>query len=176
MEKTIDQINEEIKDLKKQYEKTAKDLREITTKTALFFNEDMKLHKGNISSLVNAFRVLGEFEEQVSQMQKVLKSIYNEYSYEIIPDVLETLELDSVKSNGRLFTKGVRRNASIPEDQKEKGFEWLRENGLGALIKEGVNSQALSAAVRSYIDEYGKKPPEECIKVHDQRYISVRKS
>jgi len=132
--------------------------------------------KNNIAVLLDEFRKLKLVNDALEASIKLLKEIETNLSYSIIPDTLENLGMDSVKSKGYLYSLGVRVNASIPLDQQEKGFEWLKTNGLSAIIKETVNAKTLSASIKSYTDIEGKQPPEDAIKIHRQRYISVRKA
>lgn len=44
-------------------------------------------------------------------------------------------------------------HAGVKSEDKPKLFKWLRENGLGDLIREDVHAQTLKAAVRERLEE-----------------------
>lgn len=57
---------------------------------------------------------------------------------------------------------------------RAKAVAWLREVGLGDLIREDVNGQSLGASLREYEAERGAVP-EGIFRRYDETTISVRK-
>lgn len=84
--------------------------------------------------------------------------------------------IDGLKHGGFSFTPSVRPFASLAADTKEEGFEWLRENGYGDLVKESVNANSLSSL---YKELGADEAPEEfraLLNVHHKQQINVRRS
>lgn len=71
-------------------------------------------------------------------------------------------------------TRTVNIMASIFPEKKEEAFEWLRENGLGDLIKPTVNSSSLNSAAKEQI-ENGRELPEELFRTHTKDGTSITK-
>lgn len=71
-------------------------------------------------------------------------------------------------------TRTVNLLCGIIPDQKEAAWDWLRENGLGDLIKPTVNSSSLNAAAKEQI-ENGKELPEELFRTHSKDGTSITK-
>ena len=149
-----------------------KHLDEAVTDTILFFD---KIDKNDIPTLCKAYKQLYDFHAKIEESYKLLSTLKQDTSYITIPEALETAGFDSVTVGSFLYSVGVRTNASINKDKKEEAFDWLRENNLSALIQEGVNARTLSSAVKEYIETTAKKPPEDLISLHQQKYTSVRK-
>ena len=82
----------------------------------------------------------------------------------MVPEALESTGLDKVRvpELARSFYILPRYSASLLD--KEAGFDWLREVGLGDLITETVNAGTLAAAVKNLVLEHGIDPPEDVVK------------
>lgn len=132
--------------------------------------------KDNLPELLTFYRQLRGVNSQIDQLTKVLSQIEQELSYKLIPEQMETLKVDSLKTGGYTYSLNVRTNANIPTINRENGMKWLRDNGFSALITENVNAKTLSSAINNYIQEHGLVPPEDAITIFQQKYISVRKS
>lgn len=131
----------------------------------------------NVIEVCKFFKELGEHLENLEYYQKELKAIYEKFSTDVIPDILEAQKLgNSVKLFNRTFILNVRGYFSIPEAKQSKGFPWVEANGLGPLIKEAVNSNSLSSAISEIIEEKGTLPPEDCVSMHVKKYITIRKT
>jgi len=60
---------------------------------------------------------------------------------------------------------------------REAGHKWINEVAkVPELIIPNVNPRSLSAFVKGYFEDNAMWPPEDAIKVHKQRYISIRKT
>jgi len=152
---------------------TIKILSQAVERTVLYFD---KIDSTNLPELLDAFRLLRENEEQLSTLHDALKQIKDKLSHETIPDIFESMGIDSIKAKGRNFILGTSFYASIPIDKREAGFQWLKDNRLGELITPTVNAKSLSSAVKAYIEASGQQPPEEAMSTHIKRNISVRKT
>lgn len=132
------------------------------------------ISRDDINTLLKAFKLMGEHIEKIEDVLKVYSALYNRLSSDVIPKTLEAHEFESVKLGGYLFTPTIKLRANIPNDLKPKGFEWLRTEGMEALIAEQVNANSLSSAIREYIERTGKTPPEDAIHLYHQIYTQVR--
>jgi len=134
------------------------------------------LDKNDIPTLLKAYKQLNEVKDIVDSTQKIVDETYHKLSYEVIPDAFEVTGFDSVKAHGRNFIVGVRINASIPTDMREAGYKWLTDVAkVPELIVPTVNSRTLSSFIKDYFETNAIWPPEDAIKVHKQKYTSIRK-
>lgn len=133
------------------------------------------LDKSNINEILEFYKKIYDSEAILDDLHKILSGVKENYSYEVIPDLFESMEIDSIKRKSGNFIVGSRFNASIPFDKREAGYKWLRDNNLGALITPTVNAKSLSSAIKEHIETTAIEPPEDCIKIHRQKYTSIRK-
>ena len=151
------------------------DILDDSAKEALVFFE--KLDPNNIALMLKAFHGLGVSYDRLSAITKLLGEIYDKYSYEIIPGVFETNEIDSLKTAGFNFILSTRLDASIPENQRDAGNRWVTEVlKCPELIVPRVNPKQLSSVVKAHFEAHAELPPEDAIKVSQRKYIQVRKA
>lgn len=134
-----------------------------------------EIDKSNLSELCTSFRRFGIDLDSINNTVKLLNATYEKLSQDTIPTALENAGFDSVTVKDHVYSVNARLRASCPEAMREKGHAWLRTQGFSALIKETVNPQTLSGAMKDYITEKGLNPPEDCVKIHTHKYMSVRK-
>jgi len=130
----------------------------------------------DVTKLCKATVALRDVKDEASAMLDVIKSHYSRLTTDRLPKALEKSEMSSVRIDGHLFSVTSKLFASIPENKREEGFKWLRDNGLGDVIKETANPKTLSSAIKTMIDEEGVTPPSDAITVHIQENISIRSS
>lgn len=85
----------------------------------------------------------------------------------------QAMEKFSIKGVASFWTK-TDLFASIPADNKEAAFDWLRENGMEELIKETVNGNSLKSAIKGHLEEGGETPDPSIIKIHTQLTVQSR--
>lgn len=134
------------------------------------------LDETDVTGLLKGFQATREFHDSLENELSKLGELIVELSYTTIPATFERLGIDGYKTGGKNYVVGVRVNASIPQIKREKGFKWLEDHGLGALVQPAVNSKTLSAAISSYFEEHAELPPEDAISLHRQTFTSVRKA
>ena len=111
------------------------------------FEEDQQeiVQKTNIQSLSRYCLMLQNLEDQMVNMEKDLKKLKEEadkIGSEIIPNLLAEQGLSSLKlADGSSIDIRKSYNCTIKKDQVESAFKWLRDNGLGDLIKNEVAVQ-----------------------------------
>ena len=134
------------------------------------------LDKSNIPDLLDFYKQVYDSENILDGLHKTLSGVKDRLSYETIPDTFESMGIDAVKAKNGNFIVGTRFNASIPFDKREAGYQWLRNNGLGALITPTVNAKSLSSAIKEHIETTAIEPPDDCMSIHRQRYTTIRKN
>ena len=111
------------------------------------FEQDQQeiIEKTDISTLSRYCLMLQNLEDQMLNMEKDLKKLKEEadkIGSEIIPNLLAEQGLSSLKlADGSSIDIRKSYNCTIKKDQVESAFEWLRNNGLGDLIKNEVAVQ-----------------------------------
>jgi len=119
-------------------------------------------------------------ESQVDAVDTALKLIKAQIS--MAREVFFPTRMDEEHTKTSTSESGIRMNrtartlASIRphEDGTDPAYKWLRENDLGALIKETVNSSSLCAAAKEMI-ENGKELPDDLFNVHLKDGVSITK-
>lgn len=123
---------------------------------------------------IRFFKKVSDFHDRLSEVKKQYNFIYDMLSKDTIPELMreagvKTITLEDV---GRV-TVSYRFSCSILPDQKEVAYEWLRNNDLGDIIVETVNSQTLSATAKNLLENEGKELPPDTFKTGTSPYTSV---
>ena len=111
------------------------------------FEQDQQevLEKTDIKTLSHYCLMLQNYEDQLINMEKDMKKIKEQadkIGSEIIPNLLAEQGLASLKlADGSSVDIKKSSNCTIKKDQLESAFEWLRNNGLGDIIKNEVAVQ-----------------------------------
>ena len=111
------------------------------------FEQDQQeiIEKTDISTLSRYCLMLQNLEDQMLNMEKDLKKLKEEadkIGSELIPNLLAEQGLSSLKlADGSSIDIRKSYNCTIKKDQVESAFKWLRNNGLGDLIKNEVAVQ-----------------------------------
>ena len=111
------------------------------------FEQDQQevLEKTDIKTLSHYCLMLQNYEDQLINMEKDMKKIKEQadkIGSEIIPNLLPQQGLASLKlADGSSVDIKKSNNCTIKKDQLESAFEWLRNNGLGDIIKNEVAVQ-----------------------------------
>ena len=85
---------------------------------------------------------LRDLEDQIKITEDSLKELKKQadtLSGEVIPTMMTEMNISTMKlADGSAIEVKPVYGASIPVEKKEEAFNWLRENGLGDLIKNEV--------------------------------------
>ena len=96
----------------------------------------------NIKSLADQVKTLRDLEDQVKADEELLKAKKRDLekiSGEIIPTLLSEMGLSSLKlADGSAVNVKTFYGASISIKNREAAYKWLRDNGLGDIIKNNV--------------------------------------
>ena len=107
----------------------------------------------------------GEIEAALKDATAALEGAEGE-----LLSTMANMGLTAFKLDGLSFTAGVRVFASIAS--AEEALPWLREHGLGGLVKETVHAGTLSAAVKDLASQGEPIPPS--IRVYEKPILSIR--
>ena len=121
------------------------------------FNDAAKALRDSIAALANdditrlckAAVALRDVKDETSEALDVIKAAYHTLVTERLPAALEKSEMHSVNIEGHTFSRSEKLFASIPQNKLDEGFKWLREHGLGDVIKEQVNPKTLSSVIKT---------------------------
>ena len=108
------------------------------------FEEDQQevLEKTDIKTLSHYCLMLQNYEDQIANMEDQIKQIKEQadkISSEVIPNMLAEQGLSSLKlADGSAVEVKKSYSCTIKKDDVESAYQWLRENGLGDLIKNEV--------------------------------------
>ena len=85
---------------------------------------------------------LKNLEDQIKDTEDYLKKLKSEMNYisgEVIPNMMQEMNLKTMKlADGSAIEVKPVYGASITEAKKEEAFKWLRDNDLGNIIKNEV--------------------------------------
>ena len=111
------------------------------------FEEDQQqlIEKTDIQTLASYCQELQQKEDEISTLEDLLKKKKQEadkIGSEIIPNLLAEQGLSSLKlADGSSVDVKKSYNCTIKKDEMESAYNWLRENGLGDIIKNEVAVQ-----------------------------------
>ena len=96
----------------------------------------------DVNKLSDQVLKLQSLENEIKEDEEVLKNKKKSaamLSEEIIPTMMTEMSLSSIKlADGSAVEVKPVYGASIPISKREEAFKWLRDNGLGDLIKNEV--------------------------------------
>ena len=103
------------------------------------------IEKTDVNTLAKYCRELQSYENEIEKLEesiKYKKEQADKISSEIIPNLLAEQGLASLKlADGSSVDIRKSYNCTIKKDQMELAYNWLRENGLGDIIKNEVAVQ-----------------------------------
>ena len=96
----------------------------------------------NPDQLSNEIQTLQEIHQEISNQEEKLKELKERekyYSGIVIPDLMNQLNLKTMKlrDGSQIEVKNIF-GASIIADKKQDAHNWLRDNGLGAIVKNEI--------------------------------------
>ena len=94
------------------------------------------------NSLSEKVMELKDLEDEIANAEDSIKKLKEKakiISQIEIPQMMETMNIKKLKlKDGESVEVGKFYSASIPEENKQGAFEWLRNNGLGDIIKNEI--------------------------------------
>ena len=96
---------------------------------------DAKQLSDQVVKLQNLEEQIGDKEQELKELKRKVELV----SAEVIPTMMQEMNISTLKlADGTSVEVKPVYGASIPSDKKEEAYKWLRENGLGDLIKNEV--------------------------------------
>ena len=109
------------------------------------FEEDRKESLGAVNEakeLADQVIKLRSLEDEIVEEEKKIKELKRKselLSGEVIPTMMQEMNISTLKlADGSAVEVKPIYGASIPKDKQEGAFKWLRDNGLGDLIKNQI--------------------------------------
>lgn len=134
--------------------------------------------KGRVADMAEGYIVTKRINDILEEGRKsTVGKVVQDASYKYIPERMLDEDMTTFTSAtlGYRVSVSNRTTASILEGMKPAAFQWLRDNDLGELIQENVNSQTLSAQVKRLIEDENMEPPEDIFKVSIAPNVSLTK-
>ena len=120
-------------------------IKTFTGSGSINFEEDRKESLGevnNAKALSDQVTKLQSLEDEIDEQEKKLKELKRNQellSGEVIPTMMTEMNISTLKlADGSAVEVKPVYGASIPVAKKEEAYTWLRENGLGDLIKNEI--------------------------------------
>jgi hypothetical protein len=117
----------------------------FTGSGSINFEDDRKESLGevdNAKALSDQVTKLQVLEDEIVEQEKKLKELKRNQellSGEVIPTMMTEMNISTLKlADGSAVEVKPVYGASIPVAKKEEAYTWLRENGLGDLIKNEI--------------------------------------
>ena len=110
------------------------------------FEEDQQeviQNTGNLQTLADQVEKLNSLQQRIELQEDNLKNTKKEFDHlsgEVIPTMMAEMGLSHLKlMDGSSVDVKPNYSASISIANREKAFTWLRENGLGDIIKNEIS-------------------------------------
>ena len=133
--------------------------------------EDIINKTTNIQSLADQVQMLEGVQKRIAMSEDNLKDLKKEQdrlSGEVIPTMMSEMGLSELKlQDGSHLKVATSYRATITEANKEAAFTWLRNNGLGDIIKNeisvsfGRNEDNKAADYAALAQERGYQPTQK---------------
>lgn len=92
----------------------------------------------SLSDMVRTLRNVDRDIEKIEGDLKKLKQERQKLTTELIPGMMDEMGVQRLDVDGVTVTRKLIVSASISDDNREKAFGWLRDNGLDDIIKNDV--------------------------------------
>lgn len=134
--------------------------------------KDMSEGEMPIADLCDIFAAVRDCFDMIESAKKELGAFKEYLSYTKLPELFEEHKIRTYTTkSGYRVTLSTRISVSILD--KAKGYDWLRNNQMGAIITETVNAQTLGASIREMMETKGKEPPSDIFSVKPATYAAV---
>ena len=98
-----------------------------------------KVDVNELSEAIEQFKSVGAQILAAEIKLKELKEQEKYISEHVIPDIMEKQNLKTLKlKDGSELSVGKKFYASFRAEKKEEGIQWLRDNGLGDIVKNNI--------------------------------------
>jgi hypothetical protein len=108
----------------------------------------------DVVEATRAFVHLRRVKDEIDELNKRFNKVYEEWKTKKIPQKFDEAGVPTVNlEEGYRVTISQLVRASVKPDQKLAAYDWLRNNGLGDIVTETINSSTLSAVAKSMAEE-----------------------
>ena len=149
---------------------------EATKEAVDRLQQDFKEFEGNTTEIARAFVSLRSIRDELEELYKSVNKTYDLWKSDKLPSQFDAEGVPTVNlDEGFRITVSHKVFAGIKKDQKEAAYRWLRENRLGDIITDTVNSSTLSAVAKTMMEE-NKELDAEYFNVHVVPTTSVTRT
>jgi hypothetical protein len=115
-------------------------------------------------------------KKEIEEALKEINALITETEEQLVSAMIEE-EMQNFTRNGRQFILTNRTYANAKAGMMPAVCEWMKDNGLGDMVKESIHPKTLQAWVKEQIEEAGALPEElsELVNVYERSGISIRK-
>lgn len=108
-------------------------------------------------SLKNVVLAMREVRDEHTEQKAICADIWREHEYlakNVLPEMMEEAGMTSVNLDG-IGRLEIRHDAScsIPPENKDGVYDWMRANGFEELIVGTINSSTFKAQIKKFIRE-----------------------
>lgn len=152
----------------------AKDIHELIVKAGRLHGQLVKeltrAEKSGAIPLARAFVVLHRLMASIEDALKPLDATFKEFKEVRVPAIFEQAGVPNVPlDEGFRVGVSAKFRASLKSEDdggdRDKAYQWLRDNDLGDLISTTVNASTLSSAAKSLMEEHNKELPSTLFNV-----------
>jgi len=115
-----------------------------------------------------------QYDDNLKYLKKRMGDIYKRMKEEIVPQKFTEQGISSITVDGFRFTVSAQSRTSIQKDMKDEAYLWLRNNGLGDIVTETVNSSTLSATAKTLMSD-GIDLPDDIFNIYSFENTSITK-
>lgn len=125
--------------------------------------------------LVMMSRRFRDIEDALDALRKRFNSVQGKLDESIIPDAFDGKVTTITSGEGDRGTVSTKVYASIPADNREAAYDWLRNNNYAEMITETVNASSLSSLAKEIMEE-NRELPDDIFRVHEKSKLSLTRS
>jgi len=160
-----------------QYTKLAEDIALRINSLAEWFKLrlDAAINSNDVKTAFELFDAMKTANKTIDEARSSFGGSFETFNKGKMPEFLDNLGTDMVRvpELARSFYTTTQISATVCD--KDRAFEWLKENGGEALIQPTVNASTLKSFVKSKFEEDGIEPPEDTIRLNTYRTIGSSK-
>lgn len=123
-----------------------------------------------LSQLITRFAEVRNLHARLKEIAADVNQLADHLSMELVPEAMRAAGFTTVNHQVGRVTIGTRVSASMLD--RAQAMQWLRDNELGSLIIETVNSQTLGAQAKDMLEK-GAELPAEVFKTTVKPYTSI---
>ena len=128
-----------------------------------------------LKDLAKKYVEIKEKLNDAKNKKTVLQKEFDHIRLNLIPDIMDEEDIKNVtydEIGTLILTSDI--YASIPADQRDNAYTWLKENKHGGLIKDAINAQTLKAFLKGQIKK-GIELPVKFFKITPFTRASIKK-